>query len=225
MREIGRRNNRALPKPQRRLARGKSVAYDQQYRFAFYLLDVFGHGVKSALMAVSILDTLRTHNLTRIGWNDPSTVLSALNETYLSPCTGRSYFTIWYGVFDRATGQLRYAAGGHPPAVVHGAPRGNPRLPASGRPVGCFADAEFPTVEMQLDLPADLYLFSSGVFETRRHSDGKALDGLVDFLLEPPHGHGRSVEEIRNHAFKFLLGASPPDDCSVLKVSFGPSGG
>jgi len=28
-------------------------------RFAFYLLDVSGHGVKSALLAVSIIDTLR----------------------------------------------------------------------------------------------------------------------------------------------------------------------
>src|SRR5882724_6258448 len=40
-------------------------------RFAFYLLDVSGHGVKSALLAVSILDTLRTCGLADTDWNDP----------------------------------------------------------------------------------------------------------------------------------------------------------
>jgi serine phosphatase RsbU (regulator of sigma subunit) len=194
-------------------------------RFAFYLLDVSGHGVKSALLAVSILDTLRTHSLAHTDWNDPGAVLSSLNQTYLSQGIGKLHFTIWYGVFDLARGQLRYAAGGHPPAVLRGALAGHHRLPASGPPVGCFAHAQFPTVEMALDVPADLYLFSDGVFETRRHEDGKALDRLVDFLIEPRHGHSRSVSEIRNRAFEFLQGASPPDDCSVLKISFGPPGG
>ena len=49
-------------------------------RFAFYLLDVSGHGVKSALLAVSIIDTLRTCGLADTDWNDPGAVLRALNR-------------------------------------------------------------------------------------------------------------------------------------------------
>jgi serine phosphatase RsbU (regulator of sigma subunit) len=188
-------------------------------RFAFYLLDVSGHGVKSALLAVSILDTLRRHGLSGVDWADPGAVLTALNRAYVSQRLGRLHFTIWYGVFDLQDTRLRYAAGGHPPAVLRGAPGGRNRMPASGPPVGCFSDAEFPTVEIPLEFPADIYLFSDGVFDARRHEDEQALDELVDYLLAPVNGIGRTVQEIQDRAFEFLDGTHPPDDCSVLKIS------
>jgi serine phosphatase RsbU (regulator of sigma subunit) len=53
-------------------------------RFVFYLLDVAGQGVKSALLSVSILDTLRSCALTDTDWNDPGGVLGALNRVYIS---------------------------------------------------------------------------------------------------------------------------------------------
>jgi serine phosphatase RsbU (regulator of sigma subunit) len=188
-------------------------------RFAFYLLDVSGHGVKSALLAVSIIDTLRTCGLADTDWNNPSAVLRALNRVYFSQSRDHLYFTIWYGIADLANGILRYASGGHPPAVVRAARCKNHKLPASGPPVGCFANAKYPTAEMPLTFPTDVYLFSDGVFETRRHLDGEPLDRLVDFLVAPRNGQARTVAEIRDRTLEHLHGAAPPDDCSVLKVS------
>jgi PAS domain S-box-containing protein len=188
-------------------------------RFAFYLLDVSGHGVKSALLAVSILDTLRTCGLADTDWNDPSAVLRALNRVYFSQSHDRLYFTIWYGIADVVNCVLRYAGGGHPPAVVRATRSGNFKLAASGPPVGCFANANYLTVEIPLGFPADIYLFSDGVFETRRHLDGDPLNRLLDFLVAPSNGQGRSVAEIRNRTLEHLQGTPPPDDCSVLKVS------
>ena len=57
---------------------------------------------------------------------------------------------------------------------------------------------------MPLSFPTELYLFSDGVFETRRHQDGEPLDRLVEFLLAPRNGQGRSVAEIRNRTLKHL---------------------
>jgi PAS domain S-box-containing protein len=188
-------------------------------RFAFYLLDVSGHGVKSALLAVSILDTLRTCGLADTNWNDPSDVLRALNRVYFSQSRDQLYFTIWYGIADLVNGMLRYAGGGHPPAVIRAAGCRNPTLPASGPPVGCFANAKYLNVEMPLRFPTDLYLFSDGVFEARRHQDSKPLDHLVEFLVAARNGQGRTVAEIRDRTLEHLRGTPPPDDCSVLKVS------
>jgi len=188
-------------------------------RFAFYLLDVSGHGVKSALLAVSIIDTLRTCGLADTDWNDPGAVLCALNRVYFSQSRGHLYFTIWYGIADLAKGTLQYAGGGHPPAVVRAVRCEHLRLPASGPPVGCFANAKYPTLEMPLVFPTELYLFSDGVFEVRRTQDAAPLDRLVDFLIAPHNGHGRTVSEIRNRTLEHLHGTPPPDDCSVLKVS------
>lgn len=186
-------------------------------RFAFYLLDVSGHGVKSALLAVSIIDTLRTCGLANTDWNDPGAVLRALNRVYFSQSHDHLYFTIWYGIADLAQATLRYAGGGHPPAVLRASR--NPKLAASGPPVGCFGHANYPTLEVPLLFPTELYLFSDGVFETRRHQETASLDRLVDFLVEPGNRHGPTIAEIRNRTLQHLNGTPPPDDCSVLKVS------
>jgi PAS domain S-box-containing protein len=188
-------------------------------RFAFYLLDVSGHGVKSALLAVSIIDTLRTCGLANTDWNDPGAVLSALNRVYFSQSRDHLYFTIWYGIADLAQTTLRYAGGGHPPAVIRAPGCTNPKLAASGPPVGCFADANYPTVEVPLTFPTELYLFSDGVFETRRQQETASLDRLVDFLVRPNDRRGPAIADVRNRTLEHLNGAPPPDDCSVLKVS------
>ena len=188
-------------------------------RFAFYLLDVSGHGVKSALLAVSILDILRTCALTDTDWNNPGAVLGALNRVYFSQSREHLNFTIWYGIANFSSRTLSYAAGGHPPAVLRRARNDNRILPASGPPVACLPDATYLTEELPIALPSDLYLFSDGVFETRRHQDAKPLDRLVDFLVAPNNGHGRTVAEIHGRTVEPLNGAPPPDDCSILKVS------
>jgi len=188
-------------------------------RFAFYLLDVSGHGVKSALLAVSIIDTLRTCGLANTDWNDPGAVLCALNRVYFSQSHDHLYFTIWYGIADLARGTLRYAAGGHPPAVLRGGGCKNPKLAATGPPVGCFGHSNYPTSEVPLLFPTELYLFSDGVFEIRRQQETASLDRLVDFLIEPTSRHGPNIVEIRNRTLEHLNGTPPPDDCSVLKVS------
>jgi serine phosphatase RsbU (regulator of sigma subunit) len=54
------------------LGGGLGYHWMDSQRFAFYLLDVSGHGVKSALLAVSIIDTLRTCGLADTDWNDPA---------------------------------------------------------------------------------------------------------------------------------------------------------
>jgi serine phosphatase RsbU (regulator of sigma subunit) len=95
----------------------------------------------------------------------------------------------------------------------------NPRLAASGPPVGCFGHANYPTVEVPLLFPTELYLFSDGVFETRRQQETASLDRLVDFLIAPSNGDGPTIAEVRNRTLEHLNGTPPSDDCSVLKVS------
>ena len=146
-------------------------------------------------------------------------MLRALNRVYFSQSHDHLYFTIWYGIADLADGMLRYAGGGHPPAVLCSAKCENPRLPATGPPVGCFANASYPTVGIPLRVPTDLYLFSDGVFETRRHEDRDPLDRLVDFLIARRNGQGRTIAEIRHRTLEHLHDTPPRDDCSVLKVS------
>jgi serine phosphatase RsbU (regulator of sigma subunit) len=74
-------------------------------------------------------------------------------------------------------------------------------------------------VEVPLHFPTELYLFSDGVFETRRQQETASLDRLVDFLVAPGNRRGPTITEIRTRTLDYLKGAPPADDCSVLKVS------
>ena len=188
--------------------------------FAFYLLDVSGHGIKSALLSVSILNTLRTEGLANVDCRDPGAVISALNDSYVARRQQALYFTIWYGVADLPNAKLCYSAGGHPPAVVRSATGQNLTLNSSGPPVGCLAGVEFPSAEIPLSLPTDIYLFSDGMFEMGRREGDLGLNALVEFLLDPTASDGRTVDQIRRRAMELLAGRPLADDCSVLKLSF-----
>ena len=85
---------------------------------AFYLLDVCGHGVGAALLSVTAINVLRSAALPNTDFRDPGAVLSALNDAFPMERQNNMYFTIWYGVLKRSTGELRYASGGHPPSVL-----------------------------------------------------------------------------------------------------------
>src|ERR1700691_638650 len=108
--------------------------------FALYLLDVCGHGVGSALLSITVANTLRSGALQNTDFRRPEAVLASLNQAFQMDRHNNLYFTIWYGVYHRPTGMLRYASGGHPsPILVTGAreQRGKAEpLRAVGFPVG-----------------------------------------------------------------------------------------
>jgi len=89
-----------------------------------FLLDVVGHGVGSALLAISILHLLRQRALKDGDPLDPVSVLGALNRSFQMDEHGDKVFSIWYGVFDRVSGIIRFATAGHPPALLISPGRG-----------------------------------------------------------------------------------------------------
>ena len=51
-------------------------------------------------------------------------VLVALNRSFQMDEHGDKVFSIWYGVFDRVSGIIRFASAGHPPALLVSPGRG-----------------------------------------------------------------------------------------------------
>ena len=102
--------------------------------FAFFLLDVSGHGVGSALLSVSAMNALRSQALPQTDFREPGQVLAALNNAFQMDQQNGLFFTIWYGVYHKPSRRIDYSGGGHPPG------------PAHDRPVGRQGRAERPRV-------------------------------------------------------------------------------
>jgi sigma-B regulation protein RsbU (phosphoserine phosphatase) len=191
--------------------------------FAFYLLDVCGHGIGSALLSVAANQTLRSQALPGIDFHDPEAVLTSLNRVYQMDRHNDLFFTIWYGVYHRPSGNLRFASAGHPaPIVVSGTP-GNPgevrELKAKGPALGMMPTVRYTGNSCVIEAPARLYLFSDGVFEIGR-PDGSMLEPEVftEFLARPPVAGESELEALLAFARATHGEETLEDDFSIVKL-------
>jgi phosphoserine phosphatase RsbU/P len=191
--------------------------------FAVYLLDVSGHGVGAALLSVSVANALRSRSLADTDFLDPAAVLARLNDAFPMDRHDEKYFTIWYGVFDRADRRLTYASGGHPPALLLTGP-----TPEAARPVelgvknfavGMMPGVTFSSKSVPLGPFSKLYVFSDGVYEVHKPGGSMMRYGdLVDYLASS------SGPKDPDEVWRFIRRAAGldglVDDFSLLEVVF-----
>ncbi len=189
---------------------------------ALYLLDVCGHGVGAALLSVTVINVLRSTALANTDFRDPGAVLSALNDAFPMERQNNMYFTIWYAVYERSTGNLVYSSAGHPPSILLRGAAGEPaeahRLETGGIALGTFPGVKYRCSSFTVEPGDRLLLLSDGTFEVEKPG-GEMLpfSEFVDFLAAP---NGDDLKAVLAW-IKSLNGAGPlPDDFSLLKVVF-----
>jgi sigma-B regulation protein RsbU (phosphoserine phosphatase) len=189
--------------------------------FAIYLLDVCGHGVGAALLSVSALSAIRSEALPQADFRDPAAVLSALNRAFPMERHNDMFFTAWYGVFDRPARRLRWAGGGHPPALLV-SPGGERRLLDSEGPlIGAVEGLEFPTGEVHVPPDGRLYLYSDGAFEISR-IDG-SMWPFAEFVATLAGGGGGPeppMEALLGRIRQLSGRADFHDDFSMVELVF-----
>jgi sigma-B regulation protein RsbU (phosphoserine phosphatase) len=191
---------------------------------ALYLLDVSGHGVGSCLLAVSVANMLASQSLPDTDCRDPGKVLTRLNDIFPMEKHDGKFFTIWYGVFDRARRTLAYSNAAHPPALLYTGPSAAEAAPQQLKCVGVAAGmiegTAYDTREIELGPFARMLLYSDGVYEITR-PDGTMwkLREFVEFVSGLPSGEptaNRVLQEVRQIRGSELL----VDDFSFLEVRF-----
>ncbi|MBO9512841.1 MAG: SpoIIE family protein phosphatase [Variovorax sp.] len=192
--------------------------------FAIYLVDVCGHGVGSSLLAVAVANTLRSEALSRTDFLRPGAVLAALNQAYPMDRHGELFSTVWYGVYHRPSGQLRYASAGHPPALLVSGPRdagGDGRaLPASGPCIGILPAASYQEEVCMLQPPARLFVFSDGTYEITAPDGAMQTFSAMSDILTRPAGPGRSeLDELLDHAREVHGPGALDDDFTIIRVA------
>jgi sigma-B regulation protein RsbU (phosphoserine phosphatase) len=213
-------NARFIPS---RLLGGDSYDYywlDPDY-LVMYLLDVSGHGLGSALLSTSVLNMLRSQSLPDVNFYRPEKVLKALNDTFQMNDQNEKYFTIWYGVYNRANRQLLYASAGHPPAVLISSQGYRSQtmtcLKTSGLPIGMMPDIQYSWQRCYIPPASRLYLFSDGVYEIQQKND--VMMGLDEFLeILSRHTPDRTIDDILREVHTRTQSRIHSDDLSLLEV-------
>ena len=190
---------------------------------AVYLLDVAGHGVRSALLSVSVLNVLRSQSLPNTDFSQPSAVLSALNRVFQMNEDGDDYFTIWYGVYNPVKRELVYACAGHPPAILLSeASISTPvkQLGSLSIPIGMLPEADFDDDSCEIQPGSILYLFSDGVYELLQ-PDGSiwGLNAFIDLLTDYNKSKSGNLEQVLHHIQRLNGNKVLDDDFSLLQIN------
>jgi sigma-B regulation protein RsbU (phosphoserine phosphatase) len=152
---------------------------DRPHQLAIYLLDVCGHGVGSALLSVSAINTVRNRTLRDTDFAVPSQVLAALNLAFPMEEQSGKYFTMIYAVFNTQTRELIYSTGGHPPAIAISPSGAVEHLRTSGMMIGALPFARYTDQTVTLAPGTRLFVFSDGCYEV--FSPDKRLMSLDEF--------------------------------------------
>lgn len=157
--------------------------------FAIYLLDVCGHGVGAALLSVSVMNVLRSQTLPEVDFSNPAQVLTGLNKAFQMERYNNMYFTIWYGVYSKKDRVLTYSSGGHPAALLFNGPSKEDvqvyQLETPSFIIGGMEDTQFKNGSIQLEKYAQLFVFSDGIYELDRPSQGMmGFDDLITVMKE-----------------------------------------
>ncbi len=189
-------------------------------RFAIYLLDVCGHGPRSALHSVSVVNLLRKRTLRRVDFGRPVQVLRALNDAFQMEDHAGMYFTIWYGIFQASRRRLTFASAGHPPALLVDRGRGPQELCIERPGIGLFEETDYEEQEVEVPAASRLYLFSDGAFEVTTDEGREwTIEEFLDLLAAPASRRGgperieRAVRQVANADYF-------EDDFSLLVTDF-----
>jgi serine phosphatase RsbU (regulator of sigma subunit) len=199
---------------------GDAFGYHQidEYHFAFYILDVCGHGIGAALHSVSILHFIRSGTQLSVDPRKPELVLNSLNNTFQSEDHNGLFFTMWYGVFDHTNNELNYVCAGHPtPLLLHENGKVIPLDPPAIS-VGCIPGISYKPQKVKITNKSLLYLFSDGVYEIFR-PDGKSM--LVDEfynILRESGVNGASLQYVFDKVAGFQNSTHFEDDFSLIKI-------
>jgi sigma-B regulation protein RsbU (phosphoserine phosphatase) len=195
--------------------------------FAFYLLDVSGHGVGAALLSVSAMNALRSQALPNTDFRQPSQVLFALNNAFQMDQQNGLYFTIWYGVFHKPSRRVDYSGGGHPPALLLGGVTADQAklhvLDSKGPMIGALPDLEYESGSTTLDAFAKLYVLSDGAYEIEKaDSTMWPFNEFLAFMEQGPQEglETSKMDQLIAHG-RALMGKDEfADDLSIVELVF-----
>ncbi len=197
----------------------------------FYMIDVSGHGVPSALITVSVSQMLQPDSgyVTKKKQYEPpgykieppGVVLQILDREY--PLSRfEKYFTIIYMVINIRDGSLLYSNAAHPPPVIIHQDSGLKILDKGGTIIGL--DGIVPFEEEQIDLHDGdkIILYTDGVVEYQNNEEEFFGEERFYSLLNDLRHETveKLIDEVVTSIIAFGKGKEFQDDITLVAIEY-----
>jgi sigma-B regulation protein RsbU (phosphoserine phosphatase) len=148
-----------------------------EHHLGFYILDVAGHGIASAMQSFTLSrllspDTTCSTHL-KLGTEAPPfyhlreahEVVSSLNQQFQTDNANILYFTMSYGVIDTLSRTIELCQAGHPSALFLSSGKPAEYIDNGGLPVGIIPMTKYESVQLKYGTGDRLFLYSDGITE------------------------------------------------------------
>lgn len=201
-----------------------NIHYPEKNKIGLYMLDVCGHGVSAALVAVAVSQffTSKTNLLgEKSTIQSPEKVLCTLNQVFPFERFD-SFFSIVYMTVDNLSGILTYSCAGHPPPLIIRKDKHLEILGKHGPVIGAKKKWVYEQRQKQLQPGDKIVLYTDGILDLSG-KEGNFF-GKKRFM-EILEKHGQStpeqlVETVYSEAKTFCEGREIDDDISILVVEY-----
>lgn len=187
-------------------------------RVGVAIADVSDKGVPAALFMMSSRTLLKG---SAIGKYEPGEVLKEINNLLCEGNEAMMFVTLLYAIYDRTTGRLTYANGGHTTPYVRRDDGSIIALPLTGGiALGVVDGLDYQQNTFDL-LPGDtVFLYSDGVSEAmNRAGEEFGLERMAQVLADCPTTDPRTVNEAVFEAVRAFAGNTPQsDDITCLTI-------
>jgi serine phosphatase RsbU (regulator of sigma subunit) len=188
-------------------------------RLALVVVDISGHGAVSGILALRCKELLRAG--VRDGYEPGEALLWAAEQ--LDDLDEETFLSAFVAVVDLATGDVRYASAGHPPALLC-SPTHAVELDPTGPIVGLFA-GPWKTESSGLDPGDTLAVYTDGLTEVRNAANEEfGVKRLGDLVCGASCDEAEAivklvVDEVASYAPGRLR-----DDVTIALLCRGPRG-
>lgn len=188
-------------------------------RIGIVVADVSGKGVPAALF-MAISRTLLRAVAQR--FERPGPCLGRLNDLLIQNNQEEMFVTVFYGIFDRRTGRLVYANGGHNPPMLLSGGKASPLPPTGGMALAVIEGEDYADRTIQLQPGDTIVLYTDGVTEAMDAAGEEyGMDRLGDRLVIGQHDTAVALLERLMDDLAAFAGEEPQaDDITCLALRF-----
>jgi phosphoserine phosphatase RsbU/P len=190
----------------------------------FFIGDVSGKGVASALFMARAKNVIRliTRLLRRADGSapTPADIIAAANRELCQDNAGMMFVTLFFGMLDPQTGELRFTNAGHNPPYHLVGDVMTPVTASKGHPLGVRDGSTYATGELQLAPGEAIYLYTDGVTEATNRKDELFMEERLEAVLRGSAGQGAIaiIKAVAEAVRSFADGAPQSDDITALAI-------
>ena len=185
-------------------------------RLGIAIADVSDKGIPAALFMMSSRTLLKGAAL---GSEDPGTAVTVVNDQLQDGNESNMFVTLFYAVYDPASGEVQFANGGHNPPLILHKDGSSTILPLTGGvALGVAPDFPFSTDTARLEPGEALLMYTDGVSEAENIDNEEfGMDRLqAIFDGSPPESARAANDAVFAAVREFAGNRSQSDDITCL---------